>query len=1178
MAVRCTRRPRGALAPALAVAAALTLGGAAGAAQDPGAAAPPLNLTADNVSGSRGPEGDIVLLNGHLHVTRGRTVLTAESGRYQRTHGLLDLDGNVRMVDSTTTLTCDHASFSEDEDLLQVSGHVVINDRDGVLRAPSGTYDRKTGHVDLVGGVDGKDRNQRLVCDRASYDRDSMMVRARGNVHGFDDENKLELQAQAIDFDRRTREAVAIGDPVLRSKDDRGRVTEVRAVHLRLNTDTRVAEAMDSVTVERDTLRGRADYALFDDQAGRGWLLGRPRLWDGETTVTGDTLEFWSEKRVLKRAVVRTGATMDYRGARPGTFGETSLLLGRQVEVYFTGDEIDSLVATGTARNDYQDAARPGKTPERNLAHGDTITVFFKDRKIDRARMHGNAAGEYHPPVDEGDTTAVKREVVNYDATRIEFEVPRNKIVLDEFAHLTYGDLELKAGQVEFDVDRQTLAAKGKPQLYDRGDRVTGHLMTYDLTSRVGTIYQAETAYERGLYHGERIRKVGENELDVLNGAYSTCDLPEPHYHFSAHYMKIYLKDKLVARPVVFYIKNVPLLALPFYVFPIKPGRHSGFLFPEFEFGFSNRSGQFLRNAGYYWAPNDYFDLTLAGDYYQAEPSWVLRAESYYKLQYVLDGNLRGSFARDDRLSREDWDFNAAHTQQLSARTRVVAVGSFVSSRDYSASNLFGRSLSQRLNRFLTSSLALSHLADWASFNAVLDRRQDLDADLGIQDPDGQGPLQGPVPGTVASLANLVETRPNLSVSFPTRIIGTFGLLKGTPLEKPLRSLYFGLDTRFVSQHERRAFVSGYRSFLRDTVLDSTTVLDQRVTTRRALAANTSLSDSRRLFGWLTFSPRVAANSVVWDFDEQGHEVVPSATWASSATMGSTFYGSFRPHWGPVVGLRHVIFPSVSFSYSPEFRGLTFTDSLGVQRNRFTAFDGIGISGFKHASLSFALDQRLQAKVKQRDAVQRLDNLLSWSVSGSYDFLYREHRLAHPLSTLGSSLFLQPPGLLSASLSWSTDVYSPRPMRSLSGNTGFTLASGGGRRAAAPPLPVEQTQPVAEAEPRFRDTWSLGLAYSYAGGYEGPSWSSRQTANAVLHYQLSPGWTLDYATSYDITFHNLLTQRFSLQRDIHCWQASFTRTFAPGGEAEYYFRLGIKDQREIYIERGTRVGSIGGIQ
>ena len=96
---------------------------------------PPLHISADNVTGSHAEEGDVVLLRGNLRVTRGRSVLTADAGRYLRALGMLYLDGNVRMVDSTLTLTCDHASYSENDDLLQVAGNVVVTDRDEIGRA-----------------------------------------------------------------------------------------------------------------------------------------------------------------------------------------------------------------------------------------------------------------------------------------------------------------------------------------------------------------------------------------------------------------------------------------------------------------------------------------------------------------------------------------------------------------------------------------------------------------------------------------------------------------------------------------------------------------------------------------------------------------------------------------------------------------------------------------------------------------------------------------------------------------------------------------------------------------------------------------------------------------------------------------------------------------------------------
>ena len=1142
---------------------------------------PPFQISANNLSGGRGPEGDALILNGPLRVTRGRTLLTADNGRYMRATGLIDLTGRVRLVDSTTTVTCEHALFSENDDRLNLDGNVVIVDRDATLRAPAGWYDRRLGVAHLSGGVTGNEKKQRLAADEVTYLRDSLLVQARGRVKGWDDENKVELDARSVDFFRRTRIAVATGDPEMRTREEDGRSTVLRAMLLRVNSATRVAEAVDSVRVSRDTLSGRADYARFDDSTGVGVLFGSPRVWDDETVVTGDTIETHSVKRHLNRVLVRGHSVMDYAGLHEANAGESSRLTGSRLEAWVDESRMDSLMATGSARNQYSSTARAGKTHELNLAHGDTILVYFKDRKIDRARVQGGAAGEYHPAVSATDTLAIANEVVRYDGRHIEFIVPKNTIRLDGAAHLTYRELELNAKQLEFDSARQTLVARGQPRLLDRGDKVDGRMMTYDLGSRVGTIYDAKTAYEKGLYRGERIRKAGQNELDVMNGSYSTCELDKPHYHFSAHYMKIYLKDKLVAKPVVFYLRNVPVLALPFYVFPIKPGRHSGFLFPAFEFGFNNRSGQFLRNAGYYWAPNDYMDLTLAADYYQAQPSYVLRADGNYKLLYKFDGTFSGRFEHNDATHVDNYVFDGSHMQDLTPRTRFIARGNFVSSREYNVSALSGSTLEQRLNRFLTSSLSVSHSADWASFNAVFDRRQDLDADQELLNPAVYGGALQPALGRQASLPNLTLNSPSLTVGFPSRTLGSYAIFRDTKAETLLRSTYVSMSASFLTSGTRYAFVNGY-NVRRDSAgvgLDSTVTIGQHSVTRRGFETSFGISDARRLLGWLNVTPGVSGNAVVFDYDRLGHKVVPAATWTSSAGMSSTFFRTFKLPIPLVAGVRHVVFPSVSLNYSPDFSGLQYRDTAGVLRSRFDSFGGIGISGTKNASMSFSLDQRLQVKLKQGDKVTRLDNLVSWSSSSSFDFLWREHGLKHGLTPIGNTIVLQPPGFMSASMNGTVDPYMGRPLRNLGLNVGFNFSSSGARKQPAP-LAAEQTARRNDiiSQEDFHETWRMSLAYSYSGGYSTQRWGSNRTANGSVSYQMTPNWQFDYSALYDVTLSQVQSQRFSLARKIHCWNAVFTRSFIPGGEAEYYFRLGVIDQREIYFERGTRTQSFGGIQ
>src|SRR5206468_2245138 len=176
---------------------------------------------------------------------------------------MLYLQGGVRMVDSTSVITCDEASYSENDDVVQLSGNVKAKDREATLEAPSMTYDRGEGRADMYGGVTGHyRRNLRMLSDRATYFRDSMVVQARGNVRGYDDEQHATMTASEVDYDRNANEIEARGEPALEEKGTDGHVTRITSRLLRLDTETRVAEAIDSVHVARDTLQATGSYGL----------------------------------------------------------------------------------------------------------------------------------------------------------------------------------------------------------------------------------------------------------------------------------------------------------------------------------------------------------------------------------------------------------------------------------------------------------------------------------------------------------------------------------------------------------------------------------------------------------------------------------------------------------------------------------------------------------------------------------------------------------------------------------------------------------------------------------------------------------------------------------------------------------------------------------------------------
>ena len=84
--------------------------------------------------------------------------------------------------------------------------------------------------------------------------------------------------------------------------------------------------------------------------------------------------------------------------------------------------------------------------------------------------------------------------------------------------------------------------------------------------------------------------------------------------------MKWVSRSVLVARPVTLYVRDVPILWLPFIFQDMRPGRHSGILIPQFGINDLVRPtrgyNRQVTNVGYYWAPNDYLDFTGRLDWF----------------------------------------------------------------------------------------------------------------------------------------------------------------------------------------------------------------------------------------------------------------------------------------------------------------------------------------------------------------------------------------------------------------------------------------------------------------------------------------------------------------------------------------------------------------------------------
>ncbi len=206
----------------------------------------------------------------------------------------------------------------------------------------------------------------------------------------------------------------------------------------------------------------------------------------------------------------------------------------------------------------------------------------------------------------------------------------------------------MEADSIRYEESSCALDATGDPKFFNEGQVLVGEGLRYDTCRRRGIVRQALTNFQEGstvwFLRGDIAKDSLNNRIFAGHGDITSCDLPVPHYHFSARELKWISNTVLVARPVVLYIRDVPILWLPFIFQDLKPGRHSGILIPQFGISDIIRTSpgyqRQITNIGYYWATNDYMDLTGRLDWFSDRYVAVGVQMNYRWLDRFLQGTM----------------------------------------------------------------------------------------------------------------------------------------------------------------------------------------------------------------------------------------------------------------------------------------------------------------------------------------------------------------------------------------------------------------------------------------------------------------------------------------------------------------------------------------------------------
>ena len=589
-------------------------------------------------------------------------------------------------------------------------------------------------------------------------------------------------------------------------------------------------------------------------------------------------------------------------------------------------------------------------------------------------------------------------------------------------SEVKYKALELTADYIRVCMDSSTLFASGTldtienewiglPVFKDANDSYESKELTYNLKTQKGKIRHVVTEQGEGYLIADETKKMDDNTLMMNGGKYTTCDDHEhPHFYLKMTKGKVQPQKNVVFGPAYLVVGEVPLpLAVPFGFFPFTDTYSSGIIMPNF--GDDYTRGMYLQGLGYYFAINDYIDLELRGDIY-TRGTWAISAASKYAKRYKFRGNI-GINYRWDVTGEKDMP-NYSIAKNLSVQ--------WTHTQDSKANPYSNFSASVN---FKTSGYNRNNINSYYNAQAYAENTTSSTVNYTQRFPESPWSLSATMSITQRNKDSTLEVSlPNINVSmsriYPFKQKQRIG--KERWYEK-ISLQYSGNFYNSISCKEDYFFKS---NFVKDW--------------KNGLKHTISTSASYMLFKYISITPSVSFTDRMFfsrvdkQWDEDTYEVRNDTVngfynvynFNTSVSMSTKLYGFYIPYrkWfgDKVDRFRHVMTPSLSFSYSPDFSNpmwaksyggfygsynkmLTTQDAAGnivpkLDENGLPIFEEVTYSRFDEppgrgssATLSFSLGNNLEMKLRNdKDTTGKepykvysiIDDL---SISGGYNFI-----------------------------------------------------------------------------------------------------------------------------------------------------------------------------------------------
>lgn len=576
-------------------------------------------------------------------------------------------------------------------------------------------------------------------------------------------------------------------------------------------------------------------------------------------------------------------------------------------------------------------------------------------------------------------STGIEAPVVFSANDSMIYDAQRNTAHLYGSSNVKYTAMDLKSEKIYMSLDSSIVHATGvyedstkkkltgTPVFQMGSDSYESDTIAFNFKSKKGLIQNVYTQQEEGFLYSKLSKRNDNGDVYLQHGRYTTCDASCPDFYISLSRAKVRPGKDVVFGPAYLVVADVPLpLAIPYGFFPFTKSYSSGFIMPSY--GDESERGFYLRDGGYYFAMSDKWDLKLLGEIY-TKGSWGLSAASNYRKRYRYNGSFYVSYqdtrtgdkGLPDYAKQQSFKIQWSHRQDAKANpySTLSASVNFASS-SYERNNLTSLYNPQSLTQSTRTS-SINWSTTFSSIGMTLSSTANLSQNM--RD------------------SSIAMTLPDLNISISR--FYPFKRKHGAGEQK----WYEKISMSYTGQ------LSNSISTKEDKLLHSNLIKDWR----NGMQHQIPVSGSFTLLNYINVNPsfnftdRMYTNKVKRRWNEVTQREETDTTygfhnvynWNLSLSANSKFYMFYTPirklFGDKIQTIRHVITPTVSFSYAPDFGTSRYGYYDSYQKtNADGSVDLVEYSPFQNAlygvpgrgktgNISFGFSNNVEMKVKSDD-------------------------------------------------------------------------------------------------------------------------------------------------------------------------------------------------------------------